>query len=117
MACICSGIIIGILNLTGLSVRISEIIISLSGVNIIFALIATMVMLIILGTLFDFENARYVKIGSFIFIGTALVSMIVDIIIAKLSGGYGVNSQPLINLLILILFYLGIYFLAKEKSK
>jgi len=49
MACICSGIIIGVLNLTGLSVRFSEIIISLSGVNVIFALVATMVMLIILG--------------------------------------------------------------------
>lgn len=49
MACICSGIIIGILNLTGLPVRFSEIIINLSTINIIFALIATMVMLIILG--------------------------------------------------------------------
>lgn len=49
MACVCSGIIIGVLNLTGLSVRLSEIIISLSSVNIIFALIATMVMLVILG--------------------------------------------------------------------
>lgn len=49
MACICSGIIIGVLNLTGLSVRLSEIIISLSSTNLIFALIATMIMLIILG--------------------------------------------------------------------
>ena len=49
MACICSGIIIGILNLTGLSVRFSEIVISLSSVNIFLALVATMVMLIVLG--------------------------------------------------------------------
>ena len=49
MACVCSGIIIGILNLTGLSVRFSEVIINLSGINIIFALLATMIMLIILG--------------------------------------------------------------------
>lgn len=49
MACVCSGIIIGILNLTGLSVRFSEIIINLSKINIAFALIATMIMLIVLG--------------------------------------------------------------------
>lgn len=49
MACVCSGIIIGVLNLTGLSVRFSEIIINLSRVNIAFALIATMIMLMVLG--------------------------------------------------------------------
>lgn len=49
MACVCSGIIIGVLNLTSLSVKFSEIIISLSSANIIFALIATMLMLVVLG--------------------------------------------------------------------
>ncbi len=49
MACICSGIIIGVLNLTGLSVRFSEIIVNLSNINLVFALFATMIMLIVLG--------------------------------------------------------------------
>ncbi len=49
MACICSGIIIGVLNLSGISVRFSEIIVGLSSVNIVLALFGTMIMLIVLG--------------------------------------------------------------------
>lgn len=45
----CAGIVIGIINLTGLGLRFSGIIISLSGGNIIIALVLAMICCIILG--------------------------------------------------------------------
>ena len=48
-ACACAGLIIGIINLTGLGLKISTLIISLSGGKVIFALILSMVTAIIFG--------------------------------------------------------------------
>ena len=48
-ACACAGIIIGIITLTGLGLKFSSLVISLSGGNIFFALILTMISSLILG--------------------------------------------------------------------
>ena len=48
-ACACAGIIIGIITLTGLGLKFSSLVISLSGGNIFFALVLTMISCLILG--------------------------------------------------------------------
>ncbi len=48
-ACACAGIIIGIITLTGLGLKFSSLVISLSGGNIFFALVLTMISSLILG--------------------------------------------------------------------
>lgn len=48
-ACACAGLVIGVINLTGLGLKVSTLIISLSGGNVIFALILSMVTAIIFG--------------------------------------------------------------------
>lgn len=48
-ACACAGIVIGVISLTGLGIKISTLIISLSGGRVIFALILSMVTAIIFG--------------------------------------------------------------------
>lgn len=47
--CACAGIIVGILNLTGLGLKFSEIILSLANENLIFTLILTAAILLVLG--------------------------------------------------------------------
>ena len=48
-ACACAGIIIGIITLTGLGLKFSSLVISLSGGNIFLALLLTMIASLILG--------------------------------------------------------------------
>jgi len=48
-ACACAGLVIGVINLTGLGLKISTLIISLSGGRLIFALMLSMVTAIIFG--------------------------------------------------------------------
>ena len=48
-ACACAGIIIGIITLTGLGLKFSSLVISLSGGNIFLALVLTMISSLILG--------------------------------------------------------------------
>lgn len=48
-ACACAGLVIGIINLTGLGLKVSTLIISLSRGNVIFALILSMITAIIFG--------------------------------------------------------------------
>lgn len=48
-ACACAGIVIGVIGLTGLGIKISTIIISFSGGQVIFALLLSMVTAIIFG--------------------------------------------------------------------
>ena len=48
-ACACAGIIIGIITLTGLGLKFSSLVISLSGGNLFLALILTMIASLILG--------------------------------------------------------------------
>jgi TRAP transporter 4TM/12TM fusion protein len=48
-ACACAGIVIGIINLTGLGLKISTLIISVSGGRIIFGLLLSMITAIIFG--------------------------------------------------------------------
>lgn len=48
-ACACAGIIVGVVGLTGLGLRFSEIIITFSGGNLLFALFLTMTTSLILG--------------------------------------------------------------------
>jgi TRAP transporter 4TM/12TM fusion protein len=47
--CACAGIIVGILNLTGLGLKFSSIILSVSNGNLVFTLMLTAVILLILG--------------------------------------------------------------------
>ncbi|MGE5606129.1 MAG: TRAP transporter permease, partial [Bacteroidota bacterium] len=47
--CACAGIIVGILNLTGLGLKFSQIILSLANGNLIFTLILTAAILLVLG--------------------------------------------------------------------
>src|SRR5690606_4085980 len=49
IACACVGIVIGVINQTGLGFSISSILITLAGENLIFLLILTMVVSVILG--------------------------------------------------------------------
>ena len=84
---------------------------------IIIAAQTIAIVLMFYGTLFEFENVRYMTIGSLLFIGAAVVSTVGGAIIDKINGAYGFNPQPLINFFVLILFYFGIFLLAKEKSK
>lgn len=49
IACACAGIIVGVVGLTGLGLRFSEVIINTSGDNLFFALFLTMVASLILG--------------------------------------------------------------------
>lgn len=48
-ACACAGIIIGIITLTGLGLKFSSLVISLSGGNLFLALVLTMISCLILG--------------------------------------------------------------------
>lgn len=47
--CACAGLVVGIINLTGLGLRFSEIIVELAGGNLIITLILTAIILLILG--------------------------------------------------------------------
>ncbi len=88
------------------------------SVNILMiAIQAVAMILMFVGTLFDFESVGYLKFGSLLFVGAATVSLVVGIIFSKLNGAYGFNPIPLIEFIIILLFYFGIYLLAKEKSK
>ena len=49
MACACAGIIIGVITLTGLGLKFSSLVVTLSGGNLFFALILTMLASLILG--------------------------------------------------------------------
>lgn len=48
-ACACAGIVIGTINLTGLGVRFSQLTLQLAGNSLFWALLATMIMVIVLG--------------------------------------------------------------------
>lgn len=88
------------------------------SVNVIMIAIQALAMvLMFVGTLFDFESVGYLKFGSLLFIGTTVISFVTGAVLDKLNGGYGFNLIPLINFFINCLFYFGIYLLAKEKSK
>lgn len=48
-ACACAGIVIGVINLTGIGLRISGIMVSLAGENLFLLLVLTMIICIIMG--------------------------------------------------------------------
>lgn len=88
------------------------------SVNVIMIAIQALAMvLMFVGTLFDFESVGYLKFGSLLFIAASVISFVTGAVLDKLNGGYGFNPIPLINFFITCLFYFGIYLLAKEKSK
>ena len=64
-----------------------------------------------------YENIKYLKTGSLVFIGAATVSIVAGSVLEIIGGAYGFNPLALIEFLILIFYYFGIYLLAKEKSK
>ena len=84
-------------------------------VNIIMiAVQAVSIILMFVGTLFDFENINYLKFGSLLFIGAATASIAAGIIFSKIKGAYGFNPLLLLEFLITILYYFGVYLFAKE---
>ena len=85
--------------------------------TLMIAVQALAMVLMFVGTLFDFENIKYLKTGSLVFIGAATVSIVAGLVLEIIGGAYGFNPLALIEFLILIFFYFGIYLLAKEKSK
>src|SRR5699024_6006130 len=48
-ACVCAGVVIGVLNLTGLGLRFSSWTLGLAGTSVVLALVFTMIITIILG--------------------------------------------------------------------
>ena len=84
---------------------------------IMIAIQALAMILMFVGTLFDFESVGCLKFGSLLFIAASVISFVTGAVFDKLNGGYGFNPIPLINFFITCLFYFGIYLLAKEKSK
>jgi len=81
LTCACAGIIIGVVNLTGLGLKISSFIISLSGGNLLIALFLVMVTCLIMGMGLP-TTASYVILA--VLAGPALVDMGVPRISAHL---------------------------------
>lgn len=80
-ACTCAGIIIGVINLTGLGLRFSQLAMELGRNSIFFALFFTMIMLIVLGMGLP-AVAAYV-IGAAV-AGPALINMGIPVLAAHL---------------------------------
>lgn len=86
IACATAGIIIGVISLTGLGLKFSTLIITLSGGNLLIALVFTMVASIVLGMGLP-TAAAYILVATLV--APALVDMGVNIFAAHLFVFYG----------------------------
>ncbi len=81
MACACAGIIIGVITLTGLGLKFSSLVVTLSGGNLFAALILTMIASLILGMGLP-TAAAYILVATLV--APALVQMGVNLLAAHL---------------------------------
>jgi len=86
LACAAAGIIIGVISLTGLGLKFSTLVITISGGNLLVALILTMVASLILGMGLP-TAAAYILVATLV--APALVEMGVDLMAAHLFVFYG----------------------------
>ncbi len=81
IACAAAGIVIGILSVTGLSLRFSSLIIALSGNNVLLALFFTMIVAIVLGMGLPVVAAYIIQAA---LLAPALVSLGIPVLAAHL---------------------------------
>ncbi len=86
IACATAGIIIGIITLTGLGLKFSALIISLSGNSLVFALVLTLIASLVLGMGLP-TAAAYILVSTLV--APALVDLGVDMLAAHLFCFYG----------------------------
>jgi TRAP transporter 4TM/12TM fusion protein len=86
VACATAGIIIGVITLTGLGLKFSSLIVTLSGGNLIIALLLTLVASLILGMGLP-TAAAYILVSTLV--APALVDMGVNLLAAHLFVFYG----------------------------
>ena len=85
-ACACAGLIVGMVQISGLGVKISNIVIMVSGGKVIIALVLTMVVAVILGMGMPTS-------GAYIVMATLLAPALVKMQIA------GASAEPITNVL------------------
>ena len=86
VACATAGIIIGIISLTGLGLKFSTLVVTISGGNLLVALVLTMIASLILGMGLP-TAAAYILVATLV--APALVGMGVDLMAAHLFVFYG----------------------------
>lgn len=86
VACATAGIIIGVISLTGLGLKFSTLVVTVSGGNLLAALVLTMVASLILGMGLP-TAAAYILVATLV--APALVEMGVDLLAAHLFVFYG----------------------------
>ena len=86
LACATAGIIIGVISLTGLGLKFSTLVVTVSGGNLAVALVLTMVASLILGMGLP-TAAAYILVATLV--APALVGMGVDLLAAHLFVFYG----------------------------
>ena len=86
VACATAGIIIGVISLTGLGLKFSTLVVTVSGGNLIVALVLTMIASLILGMGLP-TAAAYILVATLV--APALVEMGVDLMAAHLFVFYG----------------------------
>ena len=86
VACATAGIIIGVISLTGLGLKFSTLVVTVSGGNLLAALVLTMIASLILGMGLP-TAAAYILVATLV--APALVEMGVDLLAAHLFVFYG----------------------------
>ncbi len=86
VACATAGIIIGVISLTGLGLKFSTLVVTVSGGNLLVALVLTMIASLILGMGLP-TAAAYILVATLV--APALVEMGVDLMAAHLFVFYG----------------------------
>ncbi len=84
-------------------------------IYLFFALQAVSIVLMAVGTLFDFEYRKLLKWGAVGFIGVAILGELAGALLNYTAVDYGINVSVLIEFASLILFHIGIIVFATEK--